>query len=252
MTLQVPTADLEYATSLQEPLASWWWQNVIGDGNQPGHVDPYSFYLYIAPPGQKCTWCEQAIGLLNATGSPFVPRYAHKNTFPYPTVPQAFFGRRYIGGFESLAGMLNDAGRVALFEKIHPDVVVPMPASDQAAGYDIQAYLEDRQPIEIPAGSRALIGTGFKMVVPMGTYGRIAPRSGLANKYGAQILAGVIDRDYRGEVKVILRVDEPLVVNHGDRIAQVIFEVRRGAQVVALSSLDATARGAGGFGSTGT
>lgn len=99
-----------------------------------------------------------------------------------------------------------------------------------------------------------MVSTDISFTVPVGTYGRIAPRSGLAVKNGIQTGAGVVDRDYTGEVKVILfnHSQKDFAIKKGDRIAQLILErIVENAQVVVVDSLEESARGAGGFGSTG-
>jgi dUTP pyrophosphatase len=105
----------------------------------------------------------------------------------------------------------------------------------------------------IPARGRALVKTDIKISVPNGTYGRVAPRSGLAYKHGIDTMAGVIDADYRGPVGVILanlsETDFPVKI--GDRIAQLIVERVVMPDVVVVDQLEDTVRGAGGFGSTG-
>jgi dUTP pyrophosphatase len=100
---------------------------------------------------------------------------------------------------------------------------------------------------------RTVVPTGIAVAVPGGTYGRVAPRSGLAAKSGIDVGAGVVDADYRGELKVVLfnHSDEPLYVKPGDRIAQLVLERIACASVHEVDDLDATDRSADGFGSTG-
>ena len=104
-------------------------------------------------------------------------------------------------------------------------------------------------------GGRCIVGTGISLEIPEHVYARIAPRSGLAVKHGIDVLAGVVDSDYRGEVRVVLinHGDEPFVVRPGDRIAQILFELIASPPPVlqVTYALGATERGAGGFGSTG-
>jgi dUTP pyrophosphatase len=140
---------------------------------------------------------------------------------------------------------------------------VPTKGSPGSAGYDV--YSSNDVPITIPPGARALIPTGLITQFSSDVYGRIADRSGVAYKMGGHVLAGVIDSDYRSTIGVVLhntnsaRTDEEIqqktiVVNPGDRIAQIIFEVRRDVVFVQVDSkeeLDDTSRGTGGFGSTG-
>jgi dUTP pyrophosphatase len=131
---------------------------------------------------------------------------------------------------------------------------MPRRATDGSAGYDLAAAV----PVVVPAKGRALVPTGLKITVPPGTYGRIAPRSGLAVKHGITTGAGVIDPDYKGEVKVVLfnLSETHFVIIPGDRIAQLILERVETPEVVQCSPSDdeeeeTTARGSKGFGSTG-
>lgn len=131
-----------------------------------------------------------------------------------------------------------------------PQAVVPTRGSVFAAGYDIYAC-EDKA---IPPLQRCMVDTGIAIAVPPGTYGRVAPRSGLAYKNGIDVLAGVIDEDYRGVVKVILfntDRDMPVFIKAGDRIAQLILEECRRADIMCVDELSETSRGGSGFGSTG-
>lgn len=126
---------------------------------------------------------------------------------------------------------------------------LPSRGSAQAAGYDLSAS----EAAVIPKGGRAVVSTGLSISVPIGCYGRVAPRSGLAVKKGLDVGAGVIDSDYRGVVGVVLFNfgQEDVSIAQGDRIAQLIIERIATPRVVEVASLDETDRGAGGFGSTG-
>ena len=106
----------------------------------------------------------------------------------------------------------------------------------------------------IPSRGEGTVGTGLVVSLPPGTYARIAPRSGLAIRNFIDVWAGVVDSDYRGEIKVILfnHSAEDFAVQAGDRIAQLILEKIETPQVKKVAALDDTDRGAGGFGSTGT
>jgi len=127
---------------------------------------------------------------------------------------------------------------------------IPTRGSKGAAGYDLYS-IEDYtlKPLE-----RKLFKTGISIAIPTGLYGRVAPRSGLAYKDGLDVMAGVIDEDYRGDVGVILinlgSVDKK--INIGDKIAQIIFEFYTPVEFVETDDLEKTNRGAGGFGSTDT
>jgi len=136
-----------------------------------------------------------------------------------------------------------------LVKKLVEDATVPHRATELAAGYDISAS----EDAKIPSKGRFAVSTGISIGLPEGTYGRIAPRSGLAYKFGIDVLAGVIDADYRGEVKVILynSGEHPFVIKKGDRIAQLIIEKNETPDVAVVMDIDDTVRGTGGFGSTG-
>jgi deoxyuridine 5'-triphosphate nucleotidohydrolase len=127
---------------------------------------------------------------------------------------------------------------------------LPSRGSLLAAGYDLYAS----EGVVIGARGRALVPTGIAVAVPAGTYGRIAPRSGLAVKHGIDIGAGVVDADYRGEVKVVTfnHGDEDYTVIVGSRIAQLIIERIETPEVHETDALCVTARNASGWGSTGT
>jgi len=134
--------------------------------------------------------------------------------------------------------------------KCHELARVPSRGSTDAAGADLHST---EQTTLLP-GQRKLIGTGLKMQIPKDVYGRIAPRSGLAHKHGIDTLAGVIDPDYRGEVKVLLlnTSDKEFEIQIGDRIAQLIFERFAIPTFEETSDFsENTNRGESGFGSTG-
>lgn len=132
---------------------------------------------------------------------------------------------------------------------------VPAYASDAAAGLDLAAAVPDNAPIVIAPRQRAMVPTGLIIALPDGTEGQVRPRSGLALKNGITVLntPGTVDSDYRGEVGIILynTSDEPFTVTRGLRIAQLIVAPVLRVRIESVVSLDDTARGAGGFGSTG-
>ena len=134
---------------------------------------------------------------------------------------------------------------------------LPLPAYETplAAGMDLRAALEDDAPLTLKPMARAMVPTGLAFAVPAGFEAQVRPRSGLAAKAGITCLntPGTIDADYRGEVKVILinLGEEDFVIRRGDRIAQLVIAPVAAASWRAVTSLDETARGAGGFGSTG-
>ncbi|KAL1970489.1 hypothetical protein VTN77DRAFT_4133 [Rasamsonia byssochlamydoides] len=136
-----------------------------------------------------------------------------------------------------------------LVKKLTESARAPTRGSAFAAGYDLYSAKDT----VIPAKGKGLVDTGLAIAVPEGTYGRIAPRSGLAAKNFIDTGAGVIDADYRGEVKVLLFnfSDEDFTVKEGDRIAQLVLERIYTPEVVVVDQLEESIRGAGGFGSTG-
>lgn len=135
------------------------------------------------------------------------------------------------------------------FLQLHPSAKLPTRGSAHAAGLDL-CSIED---VTLAAGARAAVRTGLSVAIPVGFYGRIAPRSGLAVNYGLDVLAGVVDSDYRGEIVCALvnHGRETFVLEAGQRIAQLIVEAIITPEPAWADSLDETARGAGGFGSTG-
>ena len=134
---------------------------------------------------------------------------------------------------------------------------LPLPAyqSPAAAGFDLLAAVPANAPVVLAPGSRAMIPTGIAVALPPGTEGQVRPRSGLAARHGVTILntPGTIDADYRGEVQVILinLGAETFTVERGMRIAQLVVAPVARAELREVDALDATRRGAGGFGSTG-
>jgi dUTP pyrophosphatase len=134
---------------------------------------------------------------------------------------------------------------------------LPLPAYETpgSAGMDLRAAVPEDEPLTLRPGARALVPTGLCMAIPLGFEVQVRPRSGLAAKHGVTCLntPGTIDADYRGEVKVILvnLGEEDFVIRRGERIAQMIVAAVAQAAWLQTDSLDETARGAGGFGSTG-
>lgn len=124
-----------------------------------------------------------------------------------------------------------------------------------SAGMDLRAAVPEAEPIVLAPGARALAPTGLTIALPAGYEAQVRPRSGLALKHGITCLntPGTIDADYRGEVKVILinLGAEPFTVARGERIAQMVIAPVTQATWDVVATLPETARGAGGFGSTG-
>ena len=138
--------------------------------------------------------------------------------------------------------------------KLRPTAIEPRYATTGAAGLDLSADVDG--PVVINPGERAAVPTGLAMALPAGHEGQVRPRSGLAAKHGITVVnaPGTIDEDYRGEVKVLLvnLGSAPFTIQPGDRIAQLVVAPVTKVAVTVVTSLDETARGAGGFGSTGS
>ena len=134
-------------------------------------------------------------------------------------------------------------------------LALPAYETSGSAGMDLRAAVPEDAPITLDPGARALVPTGLKIALEQGWEAQIRPRSGLALKHGisAPNTPGTIDSDYRGEVGVILinLGQEPFVIRRGERIAQMVIAAVAQATVVEVETLEDTARGAGGFGSTG-
>lgn len=130
---------------------------------------------------------------------------------------------------------------------------LPSYATQAAAGMDLRANLD--APIILGSLERTLVPTGLFMEIPVGYEAQVRPRSGLAFKNGLTVLnsPGTIDADYRGEVKVILvnLSKEPFTINDGERVAQMVIAKHEQAEWIEVEQLEETARGEGGFGSTG-
>ena len=133
---------------------------------------------------------------------------------------------------------------------------LPAYETDGAAGLDLRAAVPEDRPLILPPGRRAAVPTGLVLELPDGHEGQVRPRSGLALKHGITCLntPGTIDSDYRGEVKVLLvnLGDEEFAVTRGMRVAQLVVAPVTRVTVEEHQTSSATARGAGGFGSTGT
>ncbi|KAM6495623.1 dUTP pyrophosphatase [Amanita muscaria] len=136
-----------------------------------------------------------------------------------------------------------------LVKKLSDKGKLPTRGSALSAGYDL--YSAERKVV--PAHGKALIDLQISVAVPVGTYGRVAPRSGLASKFMIDTGAGVVDSDYRGILFVLLYnySDKDFQVEEGDRIAQLILERIYTPEVAEVENLDETARGTNGWGSTG-
>ena len=138
---------------------------------------------------------------------------------------------------------------VLRFKQLDSRAVLPRRGSTLAAGLDVCSIEE----LNIEPKQRVMARTGLAVAIPPGFYGRIAPRSGLASKNGLDVLAGVIDSDYRGEVCCVIynTGDEAINLPAGSKICQLIVEHIITPEAAWATELDDTARGAGGFGSTG-
>lgn len=135
------------------------------------------------------------------------------------------------------------------FKRLDPRATLPSRGSSLSAGLDI-CSIED---VAIEPKQRALVPTGLAVAIPEGYYGRVAPRSGLATQKGLDVLAGVIDADYRGEIRCLLynSGDEAIQLPAQSKICQLIVEKIITPTAVWADEISDTDRGSGGFGSTG-
>jgi dUTP pyrophosphatase len=135
------------------------------------------------------------------------------------------------------------------FKKLDPLAVLPTRGSSYAAGLDLYSI----EAVTLNPQERRLVPTGLAVAIPEGFYGRIAPRSGLATKNGLDVMAGVIDADYRGEIRCLLynAGEEIISLPAGSKICQLIIEMIITPTAVWADTLTDTSRGSGGFGSTG-
>ena len=136
-----------------------------------------------------------------------------------------------------------------LFKRLHSEARLPSRGSARAAGLDLCAI----ERVTLAPGARAAVRTGLAVAIPEGFYGRVAPRSGLAVRHGIDVLAGVIDSDYRGEILCALvnHGTEAFEIEPGARVAQLVVEAIATPDPAWADDLEETERGAGGFGSTG-
>ena len=149
-----------------------------------------------------------------------------------------------------MAALEIDPPQTLRVKKLHPDAYLPTRGSVSAAGLDLYALEE----AGVLPKSCALMPTGLSLEIPEGLYGRIAPRSGLSMSTGLVVNAGVIDSDYRGEVKIMFfnYLDHEVKLHKGSKVAQLILEKIALLEVEEVTAdLTETARGEGGFGSTG-
>ena len=135
------------------------------------------------------------------------------------------------------------------FKKLDPRATLPARGSRAAAGLDLYSI----EAVSLKPGQRAVARTGLAVAIPEGFYGRLAPRSGLATKQGLDVLAGVIDDDYRGEIGCLLynAGDEKIELAANTKICQLIIEKIITPTAVWADDISETERGSGGFGSTG-
>ncbi len=139
-------------------------------------------------------------------------------------------------------------------KKLRPGAVLPHYMTTLAAGMDLHACLDE--PLVLAPGQRELVPTGLAMAIPPGFEGQVRPRSGLALKKGIALVnsPGTIDADYRGEIGIILinHGAHEVVIQNGERIAQLVVTHVYQAELMEVEDLDETNRGSGGFGHTGT
>jgi dUTP pyrophosphatase len=135
-------------------------------------------------------------------------------------------------------------------------LALPAYQTAHAAGLDLLAATPKNRPLVLKPGERALVPTGLVLELPPGTEAQVRPRSGLALRHGVTVLnsPGTIDADYRGEVQVLLvnLGSSPWSIARGERIAQLVVQKVEQVRLVEVTVVEATTRGAGGFGSTGT
>ncbi|XP_008220787.1 PREDICTED: deoxyuridine 5'-triphosphate nucleotidohydrolase [Prunus mume] len=198
-----------------------------------------SSYLPLKPGICKYPLHRRTLSQLLRMGQQDVQNGSHEVKEPTPKIAKLHENR-------DVSGNPTSFFRV---KKLSEKAVLPSRGSPLSAGYDLSSATETT----VPARGKALVPTDLSIAVPEGTYARIAPRSGLAWKHSIDVGAGVIDADYRGSVGVILfnHSDVDFEIKEGDRIAQLIIEKIITPDVVEVEDLDSTARGAGGFGSTG-
>lgn len=216
---------------------------------------------------------EQAKALIFEQGCPYLEIDFTKLTVPMqeqfaqhykedPSLPKAMLNGELIGGVEDLklffaSGMgqmiISDVQMPPIQIKcLSPTAKTPSRGSPEAIGLDLYADIGIGQKVTIPPNEIRSVNTGWAMRAPAGHYLRVAPKSGLATK-GLDVLAGVIDRDYTGEVKVLIATHghENIEIKHGEKVAQVIVERATICGVMEVQELSETTRGDGGFGSTG-
>jgi dUTP pyrophosphatase len=135
-------------------------------------------------------------------------------------------------------------------KRLHENAMLPTRGSKYSAGLDLFSI----QDTNITPFSNNLVPTGISVLIPVGYYGRIAPRSGVSVKTGLLVNAGVIDSDYRGEIKIVFQnpTTEHKEIKKGDKVAQLIIEKIALLDVQEVDTLDYTERGSNGFGSTDT
>ncbi len=139
-------------------------------------------------------------------------------------------------------------------KRLHPHAIIPRYMTAGAAGLDLCAALD--QALHLAPGERRLVPTGIALAIPAGFEGQVRPRSGLALRQGLTMLnsPGTIDSDYRGEIGLIVvnHGEQEAVINPGDRVGQLVITPVVRAELVEVEELDATRRGSGGFGHTGS
>jgi deoxyuridine 5'-triphosphate nucleotidohydrolase len=157
-------------------------------------------------------------------------------------------GERKVGKSPLLAAPYGLGTKTVLFRSLSPDAIKPKKGSLQAAGFDLFSSAD----ITVYPNTTECVPLGFATDMPNDIHGRIESRSGMAVK-GIVVLTGVIDADYRGEWKVILRnvTKHPFDIAKGDRVAQVVFRQTVPVALEDVCELSESSRGAGGFGSTG-
>jgi dUTP pyrophosphatase len=183
------------------------------------------------------------------SGTKIHPNYPSQSTTAEDKKATKLAKRKRDSSPGSSSSLRHSETQQMMVKRLSQDAKLPVRASEHAAGYDLFAA----KAASIPARGRLVIPTDVAISLPPSTYGRIAPRSGLAVKHGIDVGAGVIDEDYTGNIMVLLfnHSDEPFIVNKWDRIAQLIVTCIACPLICETEEIDQTKRGDSGFGSTG-
>jgi dUTP pyrophosphatase len=209
-------------------------------------------FLGYTATGKNIHYIDNATGTIK-TGTHVIFDETNMSLAP-DKIPHAAQVLQHLGYHNNMNETTNEDAKVTSdnlnIDLMHDKAIKPTKATENSIGYDLYHCLQDS--IELPAGSTKVIPTGIKMTCPHGTYGRIAPRSGLTIKQNITTMAGVIDPDYRGEVKIVLhnfgKSDQ--IIEPKTKIAQLILETAQTPSLIITNITDTTERGQNGFGSS--